>query len=128
MPRVPSCGRRRAHARATELEHELELCPSVPPGRPGPGVGVKKINVRPYSPPAKLKPAARHTADGYFRLSWCKKSKISVGSVAPPGTGYKQAVTSYTLGRARVPRGFRARGIFPKKSLSYAAGPLRYIV
>ena len=52
-----------------------------------------------------------------------KKYKISVGTVVGPGSGYEQAVTNYTLGRARTARGIRARGIFPKKSLSYAAGP-----
>ena len=56
------------------------------------------------------------------------ESKIALGTVAGRGSDYKLAVTSCTLVRARVPRGFRARGIFPKKSLSYAAGPLRYIV
>ena len=46
------------------------------------------------------------------------ESKLAIGTVAPAGTGYEQAVTSHTLVRARVPREFRARGIFPKKSLS----------
>jgi hypothetical protein len=70
-------------------------CPSVPPGRPGPGVGVKKINVRPYSPPAKLKPAAGATVTTAILDSHgCEKSKIALVTVAPAGTGYKLADTS----------------------------------
>ena len=53
------------------------------------------------------------------------ESKLALVTVAPAGTGYEQAVTSQTLVRARTARGIRARGIFPKKSLSQAAGPLR---
>jgi hypothetical protein len=91
---------------------------SVPPGRPGPGVGVKKINVRPYSPPAKLKTGPATLPTAILGSHGCKKSKISVGSVAGPGSGYEQAVTSQTLIRARTARGIRARGIFLRKSLS----------
>ena len=91
---------------------------SVPPGRPGRGVGVKKINVPPYSPPAKLKPAAANPPSPILDSPDRAESKIGLGGVAGPGSGYEQAVTSCTLVRARVPRGFRARGIFLKKSLS----------
>ena len=81
--------------------------------------------VRPYSPPAKLKPAGATVPRAILASPDRAESKLSLGSVAGRGSDYKLAVTSQTLGRARVPRGFRARGIFPKKSLSYAAGPLR---
>ena len=90
-----------------------------------PGSVLKKINVRPYSPPAKLKPAAATPPTAILDTPDRAESKFALGGVVGPGSGYEQAVTSYTLVRARVPRGFRARGIFPKKSLSYAAGPLR---
>jgi hypothetical protein len=46
------------------------------------------------------------------------ESKIAIGSVAGPGSGYEQAVTSQTLVRARTARGIHARGIFLRKSLS----------
>jgi hypothetical protein len=92
---------------------------SVPPGRPGPGVGVKKINVSPIQLPAKFKPAAGPLPTAILDSPARAESKIALGSsVAPRGTGYELAVTSCTLARARLPRGFRARGIFPKKSLS----------
>ena len=91
---------------------------SVPPGRPGRGVGVKKINVSPYSPPAKLRPAAATPPSAILASPDRAESKLALGTVAGPGSGYEQAVTNCTLVRARVPRGFRARGIFPKKSLS----------
>jgi hypothetical protein len=97
---------------------------SVPPGRPGPGVGVKKINVPPYRPQAKLKPAAANPPARAILASPDRaESKLSLGGLAPrmPAAawhrGYEQAVTSQTLVRARVPRGFRARGFSPKKSL-----------
>jgi hypothetical protein len=83
---------------------------SVPPGRPGPGVGVKKINVRPYSPPAKLKPAGATLARAILDSPDRAESKIALASVAPAGTGYEQAVTSQTL--------VHARGIFVRESLS----------
>ena len=86
---------------------------SVPPGRPGRGVGVKKINVSPYSPPAKLKPAGATLAKAILDSPDRAESKFAFASVALAGTGYEQAVTNCTLVRARVPRGFRARGIFP---------------
>ena len=91
---------------------------SVPLGRPGPGVGVKKINVRPYSPPAKLKTAGANPPTAILDTPDRAESKLAVATVAGPGSGYELAVTSCTLARARLPRGFRARGIFPKKSLS----------
>ena len=91
---------------------------SVPPGRPGSGVGVKKLNVRPYSPPAKLKTAAGPVTTAILDSHGCTLSKISLVTVAGPGSGYEQAVTSQTLVRARTARGIRARGIFLRKSLS----------
>ena len=42
------------------------------------------------------------------------ESKFALASMAPRGTGYELAVTSYTLVRVQVPRGFRTRGIFLK--------------
>ena len=104
--------RRSESPRGAELRH-LQLGRSVPPGRPV-LVGVKIINVSPSSPPPKLKPAAATPLDSPDRA----ESKRAVGRLAPAGTGYELAVTSYTLVRARVPRGFRARGIFFKKPLS----------
>ena len=94
------------------------ICPSVPPGRPGPGVGVKKINVRPYSPPAKLKTAGANPPTAILDTPDRAESKFALGGLAPAGTGYEQAVTSQTLVRARSARGIRARGIFLRKSLS----------
>jgi hypothetical protein len=93
-------------------------CRSVPLGRPGCGIAVKKISVFPYSPPAKLKPAAATAPRAILDSPDRAESKLALGAVAGPGSGYEQAVTSCTLARARLPRGFRARGIFPKKSLS----------
>jgi hypothetical protein len=77
--------------------------------------------------PAKLKPTAANPPRAILASPDRAESKLSLGGLAGLGmySGYELAVTSYTLVRARVPRGFRARGIFPKKSLSYAAGPLR---
>ena len=86
-------------------------------GPPSSGVGVKKINVSPYSPPAKLKAAAATAPKAFLDTPDRADSKNALGAVAGPGSGYELAVTSYTLVRARVPRGFRARGIFHKKSL-----------
>jgi hypothetical protein len=67
---------------------------SVPPGRPGPGVGVKKINVRPYSPPAQLKPAAATVPSAILDRPDRAESKLVLGTVAGPGSGYEQAVIS----------------------------------
>ena len=77
-------------------------CPSVPPGRPGPGVGVKKINVRPYSPPAKLKTAGANPPTAILDTPDRAESKLALGTVAGPGSDYEQAVTSCTLARART--------------------------
>ena len=91
-----------------------------------PGSVLKKKDVRPYSPPAKLKTAAAPLARAILDSPDRAESKIAVASVAGPGSGYEQAVTSQTLVRARTARGIRARGIFLiRKSLSSAAGPLR---
>ena len=68
--------------------------PSVPPGCLGPGVGVKKIIVRPYSPPAKLKSAAAPLAMAILDSYECKKSKLALASVARPRSGYEHADTS----------------------------------
>jgi hypothetical protein len=51
-------------------------------------VGVKKINVRPYSPPAKLKLAAATLTSAILDSFGYKESKMALVSVAPPGTGY----------------------------------------
>ena len=51
---------------------------SVPPGRPGPGVGVKKINVRPYSPPAKLKTGHATLPTAILGSHGCKKYKLAL--------------------------------------------------
>ena len=96
----------------------ISIMPECTARPPSSGVGVKKINVPPYSPPAKLKPAAATAPKAFLDTPDRADSKNALGGVAPAGTGYEQAVTSCTLVRARVPRGFRARGIFPKKSLS----------
>jgi hypothetical protein len=97
---------------------KVHLRPECTAGPPSPGVGVKKINVSPYSPPAKFKTAAYTLARAILASPDRAESKLSLASVAGRGSDYKLAVTSQTLARARVPRGFRARGIFPKKSLS----------
>jgi hypothetical protein len=68
--------------------------PSVPPGRPGHGVGVKKINVRPYSPLAKLKPAGAPMARAILDTPDRAESKLALATVAPAGTGYELADTS----------------------------------
>ena len=69
---------------------------AIPLERPGPGVGVKKINVRPYSLPAKLKPGPATVPTAILYSHGCKKSKISFGTVAGPGSGYELAVTGQT--------------------------------
>ena len=83
---------------------KLAARPSVPPGRPGPGVGVKKINVRPYSPPAKLKPGPATVARAILDSPDRAESKLAVATVAGHGSGYEHAVTSRTLVRARTAR------------------------
>ena len=46
------------------------------------------------------------------------ESKLALASVAEPGSGYEQAVTSQTLVRARSSRGIRARVIFLNKEIA----------
>ena len=92
MHQHSNTGRRRAAAR--ELLDSRPRPPECTAGPPSPGVGVKKINVRPYSPPAKLKTAAAPLAGAILDSPDRAESKIAVASVAGPGSGYKQADTS----------------------------------
>jgi hypothetical protein len=52
------------------------------------------MNVRPNSPPAKLKPAGATLTSAILDSFGCKKSKMALVSVAPAGTGHELAVTS----------------------------------
>ena len=87
---------------------------SAPLGRPRSGVGVKKINGPPYTPPPKSKtdaaPVARAILDSPDRA----ESKLALATVAGPGGDYELATTSYTFVCARVPRGVRAQ-YFPQE-------------
>ena len=91
---------------------DMKPCPSVSPGRPGPGVGVKKKGPL-IQPTSKTETTGATLARAILDSPDRAEPKLALASVAPAGTGYKLAVTSQLLVPARSTRGIRARGIFP---------------